>query len=153
MELLLVIVTQVAVSPDQRLGQFLGDPCWWGVEVLGVLQDITSDTEWLRGQANIPLLAVLAVDVGESSLLWLPLHSVAPAGHQAVHHVQRVVGDAFQHKPEHSVKSNWNDKLSLLFHLPSELSRRQGGSHPAYFCSSACLSPRSNPEMTMMSDL
>ena len=45
------------------------------------------------------LLAVLAVDVGEGPLLGLPLHPVAPAGHQAVHDVQRVVGDAFQHEP------------------------------------------------------
>ena len=30
--------------------------------------------------------------------------------------------------------------------LPSELSRRQGGSHPLYFCSSTCRSPGSSPK-------
>ena len=45
------------------------------------------------------LLAVLAVDVGQSPLLWLPLHPVASAGHQAVHHVQRVVVDSLQDEP------------------------------------------------------
>ena len=50
------------------------------------------------GVRNV-LLPVLAVDVGESSLLGLPLHPVSSAGHQAVHHVQRVVVDSLQHEP------------------------------------------------------
>ena len=45
------------------------------------------------------LLAVLAVDVGQSSLLRLPLHPVASAGHQAVHDVQGVVVDSLQDEP------------------------------------------------------
>ena len=107
------------------------------MEVLGVLQDITSDRESLSGEAIIrypALLAVLAVDVGESSLLWLPLHSVAPAGHQAVHHVQWVVGDAFQHEPEYRLReSDRTVIISLVFKPPVRAVQETGGVTPGIF--------------------
>ena len=43
----------------------------------------------------------------------------------------------------------WDDMIRgkvVRADLPSELSRRQGGSYPQYFRSSACLSPWSNPD-------
>ena len=39
------------------------------------------------------------MDVGQSSLLRRPHHLVAPPGHQAVHHIHRIVARPFQHKP------------------------------------------------------
>ena len=44
------------------------------------------------------LLIILVMNVGQSPLLRIPLHFVSSSGDQAVHHIQRIVADTFQHK-------------------------------------------------------
>ena len=44
------------------------------------------------------LLIILIMNVGQSPLLRIPLHFVSSSGHQAVHHIQRIVADTFQDK-------------------------------------------------------
>ena len=44
------------------------------------------------------LLIILIMNVGQSPLLRIPLHFVSSSGHQAVHHIQRIVAHTFQDK-------------------------------------------------------
>ena len=39
----MMIVAEVAVSPNKGLGELLGDPSGGRVEVLGILEDVTRD--------------------------------------------------------------------------------------------------------------
>ena len=96
------------------------------------------------------LLIILIMNVGQSPLLRIPLHFVSSSGHQAVHHIQRIVADTFQDKSANDdgeeviTGDNWWNWW-WAWYLPSELSSRQGGSHPLYFCSRTCRSPGSRP--------
>ena len=61
--------------------------------------------------------------------------------------IQRIIQiKAIQRRKMIHMKTIQNMKMILMkIYLPSELSSRQGGSHPLYFCSSTCLSPGSRP--------
>ena len=82
-------------------------------------------------------------------------HLVASPGHQAVHHIKGVVTGAFQYKsgditsmsvflPSSSPNSPASPSAAPA-NLPSEVSSRQGGSQPLYFCSRTWRSPGSRP--------
>ena len=61
--------------------------------------------------------------------------------------IQRIIQiKAIQRRKMIHMKTIQNSKMiRMKIYLPSELSSRQGGSHPLYFCSSTCLSPGSRP--------
>ena len=46
------------------------------------------------------LLIILVMNIRQGPLLRIPLHLVSSSGHQAVHHIQRIVAHTLQDKPE-----------------------------------------------------
>ena len=140
-----MIVAHVAVLPDQTLGQLLGHARARGPQVMRVLQDVASRWKWRRSMILCILLTCHPCDGcwAASSAAGPPPPCIlsSASGHSS--HPGGCSWPPWGQICENIVCNNM--KTLNIPDLPSELSSKQGGSHPAYFCSRACLSPWSSP--------